>query len=154
MRAYGPTVLRLFLAAVFIAHGVEKLFGVRGGSLAGTEAMVSALHLPAAYPLAVAAAAGELACGILLLVGAFTLWAALVLLAARLVVFYQLYTASRLLMPSEPVGGTDVELSWLLIGALIALLLGGPGALSLDGQRVRSAERDAAARARLRAGKV
>jgi hypothetical protein len=41
-----------------------------------------------------------------------------------------------------------------LIGALVSLMLTGPGAFSFDGRRARSAEAEAAGRARLRAGKV
>ena len=71
MRAYGPTVLRVFLGVFFIVHGVEKLFGVWGGGLTDTVAALARLHVPAAYPAAVGIAAGELACGILLLLGVF-----------------------------------------------------------------------------------
>ena len=149
MRAYGLTVLRLFVAAVFVAHGVEQLFGVRGGGLADTVAVVGRLQLPAAYPLAVAAAAAELGCGMLLLVGAFTLWVTILLLVARVLLFYSAYLASAVFVPSAHAARTDFELSLLLIGALIAIALSGPGALSLDDRRLRSAERAAAGRARI-----
>jgi hypothetical protein len=47
-----------------------------------------------------------------------------------------------------------MELHLLLIGALICLMMTGPGALSIAGRRERDAEAEAYARARLRANKV
>jgi putative oxidoreductase len=154
MREYGLTVLRVCLAAVFILHGLEQLFGLWGGGLADTAAVVTGLHLPAAYPLSVGAAAAELACGILLLVGAFTMWASAALLIARAAVLYQASVGGRAPLASVGQARAEFELSILIAGALIAILLSGPGALSLDDRRLRSAEREAAARARIRAGKV
>lgn len=154
MRAYGPTVLRVFLAAVFIAHGVQKLFGVWGGGLSDTVAVLGRMHVPAAYPIAVGMAAGELACGILLLLGLFTLWATLALMAGEAASFYVAYIASRVFMPSARMARLEFELSLLLIGALLSLLLTGSGALSLEETRHRSAERAAAGRARMRSGKM
>lgn len=53
MRAYGLTVLRLCVAAVFVAHGLQKLLGVWGGpGLNGTTSMLKGLGLPYPYPLA------------------------------------------------------------------------------------------------------
>ena len=154
MRAYGLTVLRVFVAAVFLLHGVEDLFGVRGDGLAATVDTVARFHLPAPYPLAVAASAAELACGLLLLVGAFTMWVTIVLLGSRLALFYQAYVATGVFLPGVAAARPEYELSLVLIGALIAVLMSGPGALSLDYRRHRSAERAAAGRARVRTGKV
>ena len=46
------------------------------------------------------------------------------------------------------------EYNLALIGALVALMLTGPGAFSVDGWRARSAEAEAYGRARLRSGNV
>jgi uncharacterized membrane protein YphA (DoxX/SURF4 family) len=154
MRAYGPTVLRVFLAAVFIAHGTEQLFGVRGVGLSDTVAALTRMHVPAAYPLAVGIAAGQLACGVLLLVGAFTLWAGLALIAGEAASFYHAYIASGVFMPSARADRLAFEVSLLLIGGLLSLLLTGSGALSLEDARSRSAARAAAGRARIRSGKM
>ena len=54
MQSYGPTVLRVSVGAVFIAHGAQKLFGLWGGpGLDGTTAMLTALGLPYAERLGV-----------------------------------------------------------------------------------------------------
>jgi uncharacterized membrane protein YphA (DoxX/SURF4 family) len=55
---------------------------------------------------------------------------------------------------NTPGQGHGIEFNLVLIGALAALMLSGPGAFSIDGRRARSAEAEAAGRARLRAGKV
>jgi putative oxidoreductase len=154
MREYGPAVLRLSLGAVFIVHGVEKLFGLWGGGLVETAAFVTSLRLPAAYPVAVASAAAELAAGILLLVGAFTLWTAIALVIARVGIFYKAYLVTGALVHPSEVGRNGFEVSVLLIGGLLAIILMGPGALSFDERREQTAERAAAARARIRGGRV
>src|SRR4029079_3272795 len=138
MRSYGPTVLRFVVGAVFIAHGVEKLFGVRSASLSATTSALTRLHVPAAYPFAVAPAPGELACGVLLVAGAFALWATLALIAGHAVSVYAAYAGSGGLVPSGRVPRLEFEMAWLLSGALVALLLTGPGALSLDSRRTRT----------------
>ena len=53
-----------------------------------------------------------------------------------------------------PGQGHGYEFNFVLIGALISLMLSGPGAFSIDGRRARHAETQAYGRARLRAGKV
>jgi hypothetical protein len=47
-----------------------------------------------------------------------------------------------------------MEYSLVIVAALVCLLLSGPGALSVDHSRLRSAESDAAGRARLLRGKL
>src|SRR5207249_2045714 len=86
MRAFGLTALRLAVAAVFIAHGAQKLFGVWGGpGLNGTMAMVKGLGLPIPYPPAITALGvllglSEFLGGVFLALGVVTRWAALALL--------------------------------------------------------------------------
>lgn len=149
MQAYGPAVLRLSVGAVFILDGLEKLIGLWGGSLGPTVDVVTALGLRPAYPLAVAAAATELAAGVLLVAGAYTLWTALALTISRGLVLYQVLASASL---AGGAGRQTLETSLLLIGSLVALMLTGPGAWSIDESRLRSAEREAAGRARIRAG--
>ncbi len=149
MQPYGPVVLRLVVGAVFVAHGAQKLFGIWGGAgLAGTASFFSQIGLAPAFPLAVFVAAVEFAGGALLIAGALTFIAALVLSADMAVAIWKVHLANGFFLPA----GTEFALT--LIGALVALMLTGPGALSVDGWRARSAEADAYGRARLRAGRV
>jgi len=150
MRPYGPAVLRLCVGVLFIAHGAEKLFRVWGGSLGPLSETVARFGLTPVYPIAAAISAGELAAGALLVAGGYTLWITLAVLAARTAVFYKAYIATGVFgaPPNRPLRD-ELELSVLIIGALVTLAITGPGAFSLDERRTRSAEREAAGRTRL-----
>jgi putative oxidoreductase len=149
MQPYGPAVLRLVIGAIFVAHGAQKLFGIwGGGGIDGTTAFFTQLGLAPAMPLAILVGVVEFAGGLMLICGALTLVVSLALTVNMLVAIVKVHLASGFFLP----GGYEFNLA--LIGALVSLMLTGPGALSIDGQRARSAESEAAGRARLRAGKV
>ena len=151
MRAYGPAVLRLCVGTILAAHGTEQLFGVwGGGGLAATTALIASFGGKPAHALALASAAGELAAGALLIAGAFTRWAALLLVVVRAFAAYEAYVVTRLYATADLTVRAGFELSLLMIGALVSLAITGPGALSMDERKARSAERAAAGRARLR----
>src|SRR5512133_90513 len=77
---YGPTVLRLALAAVFAAHGLQKLFGLWGGpSLSQTGEFFASVGLAPGLPLAIFVGVVELVGGALLVPGLFVRWVAIVL---------------------------------------------------------------------------
>jgi putative oxidoreductase len=157
MREYGPLILRVSLAAVFIAHGGQKLFGAWGGfGLAGTAGYFGTLGLTPSYPLAVLVSLTEFGGGILLLFGALTRWAALALAIAMGVAIWKVHLPHGFFLnwTIAPGQGHGYEFNVVLIAALACLVFTGPGAFSIDGQRARSAEAEAAGRARLRAGSV
>lgn len=157
MQPYGPAVLRVVAGAVFVAHGAQKLFGLWGGEgLTGTAAGFEQLGLAPAYPLAVLAGLVEFVGGLLLIAGAFTLFAALALIIVMAVAAWKVHIANGFFInwALVPGRGHGFEFDLTLIGALVALMLTGPGAFSVDGRRARSAEMEAYGRARLRAGKV
>ncbi len=157
MQPYGPAVLRLAIGAVFVAHGAQKLFGIwGGGGLAGTAAFFGQLGLTPAYPLAFLIGLIEFAGGLMLIAGAFTLYVALALALNMVVAIWKVHLANGFFLNWSMVAGQGhgYEFNLALIGALVSLMLTGPGALSVDGQRARSAEAEAYGRARLRAGKV
>jgi putative oxidoreductase len=157
MQPYGPAVLRLAVGAVFVAHGAQKLFGVwGGGGLQGTAAFFSQLGLTPPYPLAVLVGLVEFIGGLMLIAGALTLFAAAALAINMAVAIWKVHLVNGFflnwsLVPSQ---GHGYEFNVALVGALVSLMLTGPGAFSVDGQRARSAETKAYGRARLRAGKV
>ena len=150
MRAYGPTVLRLCVGTLLAAHGIEQLFGIRGAGLTFTSNVIASFGGKPAYPLALAAACGEFAAGCLLVAGAFTLWVALLLVVFHSAVFYKAFIVTHAYAATDPATRATVELSLLLIGALLALALTGPGAFSMDERKARPVQRDFGARARLR----
>jgi len=157
MQPYEPAVLRLVVGAVFVAHGAQKLFGLSGGGgLAGTAAFFAQLGLTPAYPLAIAVGIVEFAGGLLLIAGALTFFTALALVIEMAVATWKVHLANGFFInwALTPGHGHGYEFNLTLIGALISLMLMGPGAFSIDGRRARSAESEAYGRARLRAGKV
>ncbi len=149
MRPYGLAVLRLCVGAVFLAHGAQKLFGVWDGpGLAGTAAFFTNLGLTPAYPLAILTAVTEFGGGALLVLGGLTLWVALALAIDMGVAVWKVHYLNGFFLNS--VRGPGVEFCLVLTGALLCLMLAGPGALSVDEWRTSSAEAKAAGRARAR----
>lgn len=149
MRPYGPAALRLCVGAVFLAHGAQKLFGAwDGAGLAGTAALLAGLGLTPAYPLAILTAIAEFGGGALLVLGGLTRWVALVLAIEMGVAVWKVHYLNGFFLNSA--GGPGVEFRLVLIGALLCLMLAGPGAFSVDEWRDSSAEAKAAGRARAR----
>jgi len=154
--AYGLTVLRAAVGTVFIAHGGQKLFGLwGGGGLSGTAAYFAELGLEPAWPTAVAAGSIEFIGGILVL-GAFTVFASVVVALEMAVAIWKADLGRAFFINWEQTPGVahGYEFNLTLIAALICLMLAGPGALSLDARRATHAAGAAAGRARLRAGHV
>ena len=155
--SYGPAVLRLALAAVFIAHGGQKLFGLWGGAgLQGTAAAFAQLGLAPAFPLAAGVGVLEFAGGLLLLLGAYTLPVSIALAVDMAVAIWKVHLINGFFLnwTITPGQGHGYEFNITLIAALICLMLAGPGAFSIDRRRASHAAALAAGRARLRAGKV
>ena len=148
MRPYGPAVLRLCVGAVFLAHGLQKLFGMWGGpGIEGTTALLVSWGLNPAQPLAILVGVAELGGGALLIVGGLTRWVALVLIVEIGVAVWKVNYLNGFFLSA---GGPGVEYRLVLIGALLCLMLTGPGAFSVDEWRNSSAEAMRAGRARAR----
>ena len=149
MRPYGPAALRLCVGAVFLAHGAQKLFGAwNGPGLAGTTAFFTSVGLPYAYPLAILVAITELGGGALLILGGLTRWVALALAIDMGVAVWKVHYLNGFFLNSPR--GQGVEFTLVLTGALLCLMLTGPGAFSWDEWRNSSAEAMRAGRARAR----
>ena len=150
MRAYGLTVLRLCVAAVFVAHGLQKLLGLWGGpGLTGTTSMLKGLDLPYPYVLAILLTLTELGGGILLLLGWLTPWAALALAADMGVAIWKVHSPHGFFLAGAN-RGQGIEFVLVLLGALLCLAFSGSGALSIDGWRSQHHEARARGRARIR----
>jgi putative oxidoreductase len=137
------------VGAVFLGHGAQKLFGLWGGpGLAGTTAFFTTLGMPFPYPLAVLVAVTEFAGGGLLILGGLTRWAALALAIDMGVAIWKVHYINGFFLNSR--GGQGFEFALVLLGALVSLMLTGPGAFSWDEWRDSSAEAMRAGRARAR----
>lgn len=133
--AWSLLIVRLFLGVIFFAHGAQKVFGWFGGpGLKGTIAYFqSALHVPPA--LAVLAALTECFGGLAVFAGALTRLAALGLVVVMLVAIATVHGRNGffLNMSQQPGKGHGIEFNLALIGMALALVVGGGGAMSVDG---------------------
>ncbi len=124
-------LLRAVMGVVFIAHGAQKLFGAFGGG--GLDAAANAM---AGYGLrpgmffAVLGGIAEFGGGILLLVGLLTPLAGLII-AGDMVVAIGVSSGQNGFIAR---GGLGYEYNLVLITIALALVIAGPGRLSLDRQ--------------------
>lgn len=161
MVGLGLLVLRLALAAVFVAHGGNKMFGLFGGpgigagGLSTTAAFFGSLSLTPPFMLAVAQASLELVGGILLVFGLLTRWISIALAVSMGIAIWKVHFHWGFFLNwmNAPERGQGMEFSIVLIAAMACLALAGGGDASIDGINQRSADRDKAGRARLR-GKI
>jgi putative oxidoreductase len=158
MKGLGLAVLRMVLAAVFIAHGANKLFGLWGnggigpGGLENTTTFLAAIGLKPAFILAVLLGSTELIGGVLLALGWATRWASIALVIAQGIGIWKVHLQWGFFLNwmNASSRGQGMEFSVVLIGALLCLALTGAGDVSIDGLTADSAARRAAGRARLR----
>ena len=122
MRGYEPqayALLRIVSGFLFLWHGMQKLFGFPGQMPPGVPAFI----IWVAGPI-------ELGCGILVMLGLFTSWAAL--LASGLMAFaYWMGHGTRALLPVVNQG----ELAVLYCFVFLFISARGPGIWSVDGAR-------------------
>lgn len=117
---YGPLLLRLALGTIFLAHGYQKLAGDKSQFAGWLEAMKFRPGKFWAWLVTLVEFLG----GIALVLGFWTQLAALVLTIQFLVILLWFKRGQSF------IGGW--ELDWLILLSLLALLVLGPGAWSLD----------------------
>jgi putative oxidoreductase len=122
--ALALLVLRLALGAIFIAHGAQKVF-VYG--FAGTSASFGDMGVPLEGVMGPLVALLELVGGILLVLGLATRVVAAALTVNMIVATLLVHLAAGIFVTE---GG--YELTLMLGAASLALVLAGPGRLSLD----------------------
>jgi putative oxidoreductase len=140
---FSATVLRVVLGIAFIPHGAQKVFGLFGGY--GPSATIqgfSKMGIPPALTVVIMAA--EMGGAILLILGLFTRLAALgigcvmvgaVLLVHGKVGFFMNWSGKQL--------GEGFEYHLIVLAVVVALLVKGGGALSVDRALTREGGRTA-----------
>jgi putative oxidoreductase len=122
-------VLRLGIGLIFVVHGGQRLFGWLGGpGMAGWKGAMTHMGFRPAGLFAWISVIAEFAGGLALVLGVLTSLAAAVLVAQSVVIIGQAHWRSGFLNRD---GGYEFPLA-LAVGAA-ALLLAGPGQVSVDG---------------------
>jgi putative oxidoreductase len=132
----GLLVLRVGLGAVLVAHGLQKLFGWWGGQgLNGLKNSLSDIGYQHADILTYCAAGGEIAAGVLLVLGLFTPLAAagaLAYLINSLLAGMSAQHGSRS-FPFFLPNGHEYEITLIVMAA--AVIMVGPGRYGFDAGR-------------------
>ena len=125
---------RILVAAVFVLSGINKL-----GNFAGTAAFMSSAGLPMAELLLVPTIAIEIICGLMLVIGWQTRFAALVLLLFMIpvtAVFHNPWAAADAAMAQQQMIHFLKNLA--IMGGLLNLLAFGAGSYSLESRKAPS----------------
>ncbi len=126
--------VRLALAALFIAHGGQKMFGWFGGP--GLSATMQGFQQYLGIPawLAVLAGVTEFFGGLGVLVGLLTRVAATGLSVVMLVAMFKVHWANGFFLnwDGKPNVGHGIEFNVVVLGLTLALVIAGGGAASLD----------------------
>jgi putative oxidoreductase len=120
---------RLFIGGMFIGHGTQKLFGWFGGpGIEGTTGMMEKLELAPPRANAYAASLSETLGGAAIALGAATPLAAASLIGTMTTAIRTVHLKNGFWSTG---GGYEYNLT--IIAALLLIVDGGPGALSVDG---------------------
>ena len=125
----GKLVLRVALGVLILLHGIAKL----SGGLDAVTGMVAKTGLPSALGYLVLI--GEIAAPVLLIVGAWTRLAAVVVMVNMIVAVLLVHTAQ--LFTLARTGGYALELQAMYLFSALAVALLGAGRYSLGGVRGR-----------------
>lgn len=125
---WGLLALRVVLGIIFFAHGSQKVLGWFGGH--GLAASVQAMHQFTGIPvfLGYVAAFTEFFAGIALIVGFLSRLAALGIFIDMVVAVATVHGKNGFFLGGPKLG---FEYNLALIGMAVAVLLAGPGRLSL-----------------------
>ena len=137
-KQWAPVPLRIMLGGAFLYHGWPKLFS--SGGHQGFAGMLGSLGVPAAGITAWLVALAEIAGGLALIAGAFVAIVSVVLIVEMAVAMFMVHLPNGFnfvhitgMGPQGPVFGMPgAEVNLLYIAGLLALVIGGAGAWSVD----------------------
>lgn len=128
LNRWAPLPLRLGLGIVFLAHGSQKLFGAFGGhGFQGVVGMTTGMGLKPAVLWAALVVFAEFGCGLLVLIGALTRFAAAVIAINMTVAIMAVHMKNGFFGSN---GGFEFPFSLVVI--CLSLILSGAGPLSVD----------------------
>jgi putative oxidoreductase len=135
---WAPLPLRIMLGVGFVYHGWPKVFSSEGHQ--GFVGMLGSLGVPAPEITAWLVGLAEIGGGLALIVGAFVAVASVVLIVDMLVAMFTVHAPHGFnfvnitgMSPQGPVFGMPgAEVNLLYIAGLLALVIGGAGAWSVD----------------------
>lgn len=122
-------MIRLFIGACFVTHGLGKLGMVGSGSMAGFEGWLKSLNVPFAALQARLAMALEIGGGVLLCLGLATRIGALLCMVVMIVAGLIGHKGGGYLITNNPPGN---EYTINLAAICLLIFLAGPGQYSLD----------------------
>ncbi len=127
---WSPVFMRLGLGIIFIVAGAGKVFGIgpkSTGGISGFAGFLAQLGVPAPELFAWIVALVELVGGLFILAGLFTRYMAALVATDMAVAIWLVHIPNGFAVDN---GGYEFPLALLLLA--IALILSGPGALSLE----------------------
>jgi putative oxidoreductase len=130
----GRLIARVVIGGLFVGHGLQKLTGkFDGPGIERTKGMMESLEMRPATVHAYAAGVTETAGGAMLAAGAATPLAAASLIGVMITAIRKVH-----LRNGPWVSDRGYEYNLVLIAALLAIVDGGPGPVSLDTLRRKS----------------
>lgn len=137
MSDWGLFIVRFFLGVIFVMHGAQKVFGVTGGHpLADSAAFMGHMGIP--IYLAYLSIFTEFVGGIFLIFGFLSRVAAVGLFINMVVAIALVHFKNGFFLSGGP--GPGYEYNIALIAMALAIVLGGPGALSIVDLEKRAVE--------------
>jgi putative oxidoreductase len=131
--SWSRLVVRLVLGVVMFAHGAQKAFGWFGGH--GLKATIQAFQQHLKIPPAATVLAAFVECfgGLALIVGILARPAALGIIGVMVVAVATVHWKNGFFLASQPGRSNGWEYNFALGAMALAVLIGGAGALSIDG---------------------
>jgi putative oxidoreductase len=125
----GPLLLRIGVGLVFVFHGAQKLFDI---GVSNYAAFIDGLGVPFVDVVAPVQSVVELAGGALLILGLFTRFTVLPLIAIQIGAILLVRTDIGFLTPGTNPPGAGAEFDTALLAGELCLLFVGPVRYALD----------------------